>query len=384
MVRRVALLALLLAGCEHVPGQRYELQVYPSPRSLVVANALDVILQRDNGERQRSGFPLPHPSPAPPWLLDVQTHDWGAASLQVEVVALGAEGNVAYGVGAPRDGVIVVQLADVSAGDDLALPPRLDFATLESPDAGPPPPDAAAGDIAVAGDGPMPDLTGASPPDLGTVLPDLRGVVVDLASVVGDLAAAPSCSTVTLPAEADAELSYLATNSNFGSDQLFDFSTGEYVIYRFDVTTVPATASIQSIGLRLGYSPNGCSTNCYSCSIYDANATPEMRFMSSDWDEATVTYNNRRTGMAWNVPGAEGAPDRSATVAGHTMHTAHADTTIPVDAAALGELATWRQSNRVTLQVTVAVQDAMTITSRETGKTCTAGTTPALVVRYCL
>jgi hypothetical protein len=375
-VKRALTLALLVAGCQRSPGQHYEIRVFPTPRSLTFASALDVVLERASGDRQHYAFALPRPAPAPPWLLDVQTRDWGSSPLVAQATALGADGALASGVGAPVDGVISIYLQDVVAGTDLALPTNFDFA-------------AAPTDASAAGDALRDQaLDGTVVPDLGAA--DLTGIVLDLAApdLASALDAGPpdlaGCTTVMLPAAANTELS---TNysSPFGSAPLYIFdvtlsSPTQVAIYRFNLASVPTTANVAALSLRIGYAPEGCGGSCYTCSASDGTGPVYVSLMSSDWDEATANCADRRTGVPWASPCAQGT-DVSA-IFSTAMHVAQNDTVVAVSAAALAELGTWRSSDLLTLQVYPGV--SMAVTSRWSGSTgCAFGTTPQLTVTYC-
>src|SRR5512135_246535 len=106
--------------------------------------------------------------------------------------------------------------------------------------------------------------------------------------------------TVSLPAVADVYLAAELPNNNFNSPLDFDFLEVDYwhespgnqllvrvFLIRFDLTTLPAEAIIDSAALQLH------PRTCFQPGTYPVPLG--AFFVTSTWDEDTVTFNTKPT-----------------------------------------------------------------------------------------
>lgn len=113
------------------------------------------------------------------------------------------------------------------------------------------------------------------------------------ASELGATVQAPAAApiTVTLVAVADAYIDNGLPNNNYGaSEDLFaslygDFNNVQWTLARFDLSSIPAAATIQSATVRL-YQEFGSGL---------ASVTLNLNRAGASWTEYGVTFNNRPT-----------------------------------------------------------------------------------------
>jgi hypothetical protein len=175
---------------------------------------------------------------------------------------------------------------------------------------------------------------------------------------VPDRACTPS--SLKLEPVADACLvSGPADNINFGAATICNIgvAVGAVGIFRFDLSSLPSTAKIQDLKLRLAYAARAeaCATGCGSCDSLEKAGTLQVAFLRSDWPEAHVTWRNRAYNdpslgpRPWAGPGAGGVGDSSQPVAS----IAHAVRQEAVFSGGdlLGQLGVWRAGNAVSFRV---------------------------------
>lgn len=165
------------------------------------------------------------------------------------------------------------------------------------------------------------------------------------------------CATATLdlPVEADTQiisgsgsgLKYGQANAVAARNDL-----GIIALFRFDVANLPKGASLVAMSLDLPYvgKADNCVANmaCSICDGVEVSGSFNVHFMRSDWDEASVTFANKSTGVAWN-PTASPA-SRSAPVAKFS-HTAKTSEKVSIEPAHLVDVADWRQTDKLSVQI---------------------------------
>ena len=128
-----------------------------------------------------------------------------------------------------------------------------------------------------------------------------RGLLV-MACAVGALPAMAAAVTVTLSPNADSWVSKdNPTDTNGGSSSLeVRASSGTNLrraLVRFDLSTIPACATIDSATLRIRVS-----------SAPGSSRTHNVHRMTSSWTEASVSWNNRTSGTPWTTAGGDFNP----------------------------------------------------------------------------
>jgi hypothetical protein len=307
VVRRLAPLALLAAGCGGGSGSIYEVRVTPTAEARAQAARLDLTLRRtDDGDRADYTLPLPSPTPAPPWTVTVDTRSWGPAPIAADAAAILPSGGViARGSGSPVGSVIDVLLEQVVGSDGGVFDLR------------------------------MPDLR----PDL-VVLPDL--------ATLPDL----SCGAITVRAAASADTILVSGSvQNFGTGPVMNVGTGinSVGLLRFDVSALPVGKAAVALRLTLhaAHASSSCAANCGSCDAIEKAGNLAAFFLRSDWVEGTTNWN-----VPWASPGAgQGAVDYDVTPIALVAHVAGADTTFATGGAVLADLPTWRSGNLLSFKL---------------------------------
>lgn len=109
-----------------------------------------------------------------------------------------------------------------------------------------------------------------------------------------------------------------------------DPNTGAWAILKWDLTAIPAGASVESATLSLDVS------NISTAGPYDLYASLRP------WNETQATWNNYATGQAWQTAGGTGALDRGTVVLGSIPSaTATGVKDIALNAAGLAQLEAW-------------------------------------------
>ena len=141
-----------------------------------------------------------------------------------------------------------------------------------------------------------------------------------------------SADSVTLTSTADTHLFEPAPNNNAGGNPTFISGTNlslkrSRALIKFNVSQIPANASIQSVTLTL---------TCTQVPFSPADSTFDLRRLLVDWGEGTgtsssgdagraaltgeATWNNRfHPSTAWSAPGAAAPADFSSTVSGSKL-----------------------------------------------------------------
>lgn len=156
---------------------------------------------------------------------------------------------------------------------------------------------------------------------------------------------------------------------------------------RFDVSSLPTTANIQSASLELSWASNAvdCGPNCGSCASIDAAGNVDVYFLRSDWTESSVNWNTRDGMNQWGNAGATAnGTDRSPNTAAIFNHGKGMSSSVPIDANQLAGIKSWRQSNKLSFLVQAESTTIFMIATREGKNLCQAtGDGPKLIVKYC-
>lgn len=140
-------------------------------------------------------------------------------------------------------------------------------------------------------------------------------------------------------------------------------------LIRFDTASIPAGATIVSASLR--FKAVDPSANSYS-------AYPVLRA----WDEATVTWTNASTAVAWATAGAAGGADRGSTAVGTLSAASLGPVAIDLNASGVALVQGWVAGTTANNGIVVAGSsqtDGIDLSSREAAM---AADRPALVVAY--
>ena len=140
-------------------------------------------------------------------------------------------------------------------------------------------------------------------------------------------------------------------------------------LIRFDTSSIPSNATIVSASLR--FKAVDPSTNSYS-------AYPVLQ----SWDEATATWTNSSTGVAWATAGAAGAADRGSTAVGTLSAASVGPVAIDLNSTGVALVQGWVASTTANNGLIVAGSsqtDGIDLSSRQV---TTAADRPALVVTY--
>ena len=343
--RRALWLLWLLAACRDPAGSHYEVRITPTPLAAAMATSLDLrLIRTDTSETITSTAALPSPTPTAPWVLDLYSGRFGGSPLSLNVDARANGATVASGQGTLAAGVIAVTLADVAPVDGGMT---VDLATV---------PDLAS----------TPDLTApCNSTQVGINVPDADSVIIN------------------------------GSGLNFGGGGLMNISgsLGSVALLRFNIASIPQTATLTDVRLTLSYVSNAsdCSASCGSCAALEADGGMQMYFMTSDWVESVpgntsndgVAWTRKSLGRSWGAAGATGSSDRSAQVASSSIHTSQMPTTFVVDSARLGDLALWRTSTEVSFQVVPLVGRMIAASKEQATLGCGTYVPAKLSITYC-
>jgi hypothetical protein len=134
---------------------------------------------------------------------------------------------------------------------------------------------------------------------------------------------------------------------------LFDDDAAARVgLLRFDLSSVPPEALIQSAELRL--------FTCSDATCAMAFAHVKLFRILESWDAATVTWNDRETNVPWSTAGA-GAPSSADATAVHDHYVgaaeASSEVVIPFEAAGVALIQDWVLDPAANFGVTLVIGD---------------------------
>jgi hypothetical protein len=169
----------------------------------------------------------------------------------------------------------------------------------------------------------------------------------------------------------DTKLRSERPTSNYGTNVSLDLDGSPPLasLFKWDISSLPASAQVQSVSITLN--TVGVSTGTFE--LYEAKRP---------WQETSATWNEFATGQSWELPGAQGASDRGATVLGVVNATVLGQTTITLNAAGIALIQSWiadPSKNLGFILQDYSEFDALTFTSRET---LAAELRPRLTVSY--
>ncbi len=173
----------------------------------------------------------------------------------------------------------------------------------------------------------------------------------------------------------DSQIVQSAPTTNYGTATSlnFDGDTGggndAYALFRWDLSAIPPSATIQSASITLRVTNKG------------AIAYP-LYALKRSWSESSVTWSRASTGVAWQTPGALGANDRETTSLASIAATSIGTLTFPLNAAGLAKVRSWVNGSSPNYGVIIAspsLTDGADVDSRETA---TVANRPKLTVTY--
>ncbi len=142
--------------------------------------------------------------------------------------------------------------------------------------------------------------------------------------------------TVGFAGVIDSELCENAPTTNYGTanilladgDDPYNSGKDSSAVLRWDVSAIPADASVTSVTLRV-YVTDG-STNTYS--VYP---------LERDWSESSVSWNVAATGVSWQAAGAKGADDRGSTAVATQRKSSPGALTVGLNVAGVSMVQNW-------------------------------------------
>src|SRR5262245_42340313 len=191
------------------------------------------------------------------------------------------------------------------------------------------------------------------------------------ASVDGPTDASCPTTTFSASAEGDTLLSSALPTVNYGTNPVAEISAiaGTVGLFRFDVTTLPPTARIQSASVTFTFAATStsCSPSCGDCACFERAGALVLFAMRSDWDESIANWADRTTNQPWSSAGAsQGGIDRSVNPLASINHLPGRTERFDVDSSALASLnETWRKSDKLSFQLVPASGAAMIVATRE-------------------
>ena len=203
------------------------------------------------------------------------------------------------------------------------------------------------------------------------------------AAVVFALAARALCDTTNLSPVADADVHLFIPDSNFGTAVSVvsgKLKNGEFrrALFRFDLSGIPAQASLTSASLRLTVTmvPNRGGA---PMSIFD------LRRVLKDWNESNVTWNNRVAPQTpWEVPGVGGSTDAAA-ASSSVLVGELGNYIFPATSTLVGDLELWRTNPGANFGWLLISEDEVTPqTARHFAAREDAANAPLLTVNYTL
>ena len=162
-------------------------------------------------------------------------------------------------------------------------------------------------------------------------------------------------------------------------------------LVRFDVTSLPLDRERVALRILLTYPAehSGCSPDCGSCGGIDDPGRIVLSYATSNWDEDTFHWTERRGGVSWGMEGAsELDTDRSATI-GTTPHLDDTSTAVVADPEFLGtDFEDWledpfaNEARLLSFRLSPADTAVMVVATREDGE-CDDYPAPTLEIDLC-
>jgi hypothetical protein len=242
-----------------------------------------------------------------------------------------------------------------------------------------------------------PDAAGAdsSPADAVasdvTAPPDARPDSPVTGTDGGQAEASCGVTVIQVLAEADSQILQSQASLNWGGAGAMgvrnDLGGPMEGLVRFDVSTVPSNAVIQSAQLELAWSSNAtdCGASCGSCAAIDVLGTIDLYYARSDWTESTVNWSTRDGSNPWGTAGATlSGTDRSTTTVATFTRSTGQGASFTLDANALKNISGWRQNNKLSFLLQAEGNALFLAATREGKSSCPAtGAAPKLVISYC-
>jgi hypothetical protein len=195
-------------------------------------------------------------------------------------------------------------------------------------------------------------------------------------------------------AEADTIIASGLATTNFGNRPIANINaspnTGSVGLFRFDVSTLPTTASIQSAAVTVTFAAtsNNCGAACASCTSFEHAGALDLYAMRSDWVELQTDWTDAATGRLWGLAGASQPDvDRSASALASVQHQVGHNEQFRILPFTMSSLnTTWRQNNKLSFQVVPSNAAVMFAATRESAvEACVQGGYAAarLEVTFC-
>jgi len=149
-------------------------------------------------------------------------------------------------------------------------------------------------------------------------------------------------------------------------------------LFRFDISSVPAQATVTSVTLRLRVVmvPSGGG----------ANSTFDLRRILKDWSETSVTWNNRVSPASpWESGGVSGSSDASAEASSSSSVSGNGPYTFVSTPKLVADVQSWVANSGTNFGWLLISQDEVTAqTARHFGSREDADNAPLLTIDYTL
>ena len=124
----------------------------------------------------------------------------------------------------------------------------------------------------------------------------MKKVVITICLGVLGFACLAGADTITISTDADAGNYNGTPDTNYGTGN-FNLNAGasKKGFFHFDVSAIPAGSTINSVQMKV-YVNWVQASDAYYVKLYKVD---------NEWAETEVTWNNRKTGIAWNTPGGD-------------------------------------------------------------------------------
>lgn len=122
--------------------------------------------------------------------------------------------------------------------------------------------------------------------------------------------------------------SYPTTNYGGTSTLRVDGWQDDAALLKWDLSSIPAGSTIQSVSLTLNVSD-------------PTRSTYEIYQLKRDWSETTSTWRQAASGVNWQTAGAKGTLDRGSTVLGTVTASSVGPATIKLNSAGLAVVQSW-------------------------------------------